>query len=785
MSTASQATELNRFVLPIPEREPPHDTPMNAKEAKRPQPKSFLRPPAGAPNILIVLIDDMGFGASSAFGGPCHMPTAERVASEGIKFTKFHTTALCSPSRQALLCGRNHHTVNMGGITEVATAMPGNTGLRPADCATLAQILKYNGYSTGAFGKMHQTPTWETSPSGPFDHWPIGDGFEKFYGFLGGDTNQYAPPLIDGVTPIEQPRSIEEGYHLTEDLVDQVIKWTGALQTFTPDKPWFAYLSFGATHAPHHVPKDWIDRYKGEFDHGYNKQREITFANQKKLGVIPEDAELTRPTEWLPEWDALTDDDRKVSCRLAETYAAFASHTDHHVGRLLQTLEERAVLEETLVIYILGDNGSSAEAGPYGTFNEMAFQNSIPMTTADILPRIDEIGGPTAFNHFPSGWAHAMNTPYQWSKIVASHWGGTRVGMTMRWPKRIKAHGELRHQFHHLIDIAPTVLELAGLPEPDFVNGIQQKPMEGASMAYLFDEAEAEDRRRTQYFEIGCNRGIYHERWTAVTMHRLPWPDPKERVTEIEEDRWELYGPDDWTQARNIADENPAMLRKLQDRFLIEATKYNVLPLDPRQRERFDPRVAGRPDLLNGRTTMTFKPGMTRMNENTVPNVKNTDFTISATVELGPEPASGAIIAQGGAFGGWCLYMKEGVLAYAHNWVGLETFIVRAAAPIASGTHEIMLSFKYDGGGAGKGGQVTFFSNGRKIGSGRVERTVPALFSFDDFMDIGQDNGEKVVDDYGASGSRFTGTIRSVTIDVSGEAHHDHDMNLKAKYAKQ
>lgn len=785
MSTRKSPPELNRYVLPIPERVPPHDTPMNAKEAQSPPAKEFLRPPAGAPNVLIVLIDDMGFGASSAFGGPCLMPTAERVGKEGIRFTRFHTTALCSPSRQALLCGRNHHTVNMGGVTKVATAMPGNTGLRPDTCATVAQILKYNGYSTGAFGKMHQTPTWETSPSGPFDHWPIGDGFEKFYGFLGGDTNQYAPPLVDGVTPIEPPKSIEEGYHLTEDLVDQVLNWTGSLQTFTPDKPWFAYLSFGATHAPHHVPKEWVDKYKGKFDHGYNKQREITFAKQKELGVIPKDAELTAPTEWLPEWDELTDDDRKVSCRLAETYAAFATHTDHHVGRLLDTLEARGVLKDTLVIYILGDNGASAEAGPYGTFNEMAYQNSIGMTTADILPRLDEIGGPNSFNHMPSGWAHAMNAPYQWSKIVASHWGGTRVGMTMRWPEKIKAKGELRHQFHHLIDVAPTILELAGVPEPDFVNGIQQKPLEGVSMAYLFDEAEAEDRHTTQYFEIGCNRGIYHDGWTAMTMHRLPWPDKRETVGEIEDDTWELYGPDDWTQAHNIADQNPDMLRKLQDRFLIEAAKYNVLPLDPRQRERFDARVAGRPDLLNGRTSMTFLPGMTRMNENTVPNVKNTNFTVTAKVELGAEPANGAIIAQGGKFGGWSFYMKDGVLAYAHNWVGLETFIVRADEPLGKGSHDLLLDFAYDGGGAGKGGTVTFTANGKAIGTGHIEKTVPAIFSFDDFMDIGHDNGEPVVEDYGPTGGTFTGAIEMVRIDLNGESHHDHDLSLKAKYAKQ
>jgi arylsulfatase A-like enzyme len=777
--------ELNRHHLPIPQRVPPHDTPMNAKDAKRPEPTKFLRPPEGAPNILIILIDDMGFGASSAYGGPCEMPAAERLAREGLQLTRFHTTALCSPTRQALLTGRNHHTVNMGAIAEIATAFPGYTGIRPDSCATLAQILKLNGYNTGAFGKMHQTPPWESSPSGPFDRWPTGDGFEKFYGFLGGDCNQYAPPLIDGVTPIDPPKSVEEGYHLTEDLVDQVIGWTGSLHSLTPDKPWFAYLSFGATHAPHHVPKEWVDMYKGKFDHGYDKQREITYARQQELGVIPQIAELTDPTEWIPKWDDLSEVEKTVSLRLIEAYAGMASHTDHHVGRLLDALEARGVLDDTLVIYILGDNGASAEAGPYGTFNEMAYQNNVLMTAEEILPRLEEVGGPSAFNHVPSGWAHAMNTPYQWSKIVASHWGGTRTGTVIRWPNGFKAKGEIRDQFVHVIDITPTILEVVGIPEPDFVNGIQQKPMEGISFAPIFDDAEAEDRHTTQYFEIGCNRGIYHEGWTAVTRHFLPWPDPRDPIPPIEEDVWELYGPDDWTQAHDLAAGNPEMLRKLQDYFLIEGSKYNVFPLDPRQRERFDATIAGRPDLLAGRTTMTLYPGMSRLNENTVPNVKNRSFTVTAPISLGDEPAQGAVIAQGGAFGGWCLYFKDGVPAYAHNWVGMETYIVRADESVGAGEHTIEVQFHYDGGGAGKGGTVNLLCDGKAIGSGRVEKTVPGIFSFDDALDIGHDGGEPVVPDYSEHTGTFNGTIEKVVIDIAPEAFHDTDLVVRAKYRKQ
>lgn len=776
--------EVNRHRLPIFNRQEATDTPLDARDAVAPAPAPPLRPPDGAPNVLIILIDDMGFGASSAFGGPCEMPAADKMADEGTRLIRFHTTALCSPTRQALLTGRNHHTVNMGVIAEVATSAPGYTGVRPDDCATLAEVLRMNGYSTGAFGKMHQTPPWETSPSGPFDRWPTGEGFDRFYGFLGGDTHQYTPALIDGVTPIEPPRTPEEGYHLSEDLVDQVISWTGSLNALTPDKPWFTYLSFGATHAPHHVPQEYLDRVRGTFDHGYDRQREITFERQKELGVVPEDAELTAPNAYIPAWDDLTDDDQMVGTRLFEAYAAMAAHTDDQVARLLDALDEQGVLDNTIVFYILGDNGASAEAGPYGTFNEMAYQNNVLMTTEDIKPRLDEIGSPTAFNHMPSGWAQAMNTPYQWSKIVASHWGGTRTGLITRFPDRIPA-GEMRSQFTHVTDIVPTILEAAGIPEPEQVNGIDQKPIEGTSFLYAIDDADAPERHRTQYFEIAGNRGIYHDGWTAVTQHILPWPDPDYEVPALSADTWELYGPDDWTQARDLAAERPDVLRELQERFLIEGTKYNVFPLDDRQRERFDPRTAGRPDLMAGRTTMTLRPGMTRLNENTVLNVKNTSFTVTATLTVGDEPPEGVVIAQGGSFGGWSLYFRHGVPSYAHNFVGMETAVVRADSELAAGDHVLQLRFDYDGGGAGRGGDVRFVSDGVEIGKGRVEKTVPALFSFDEGLDIGLDSLDPVVDDYTTPRGAFTGTIDKVVIDIDPEAYHDPDMVVRAKYRKQ
>ena len=776
--------DLDRRHLPIQVTAAAADTPLDTRDARRPPAITPLRPPNGAPNVLVILIDDMGFGASSAFGGPCEMPTAERMAAEGLQYTRFHTTALCSPTRQALLTGRNHHSVNMGAITEVATSIPGYTSIRPDSCATVAQTLRMNGYATGAFGKMHQTPTWETSPVGPFDRWPTGDGFEKFYGFLGGDCHQFNPPLFEGTTPIEPPRTVEEGYHLTEDLVDQVLSWTGSIQAFAPDKPWFTYLAFGATHAPHHAPAEWIEKYRGKFAHGHERQREITFGRQKEIGVIPEDAELTPEVDLLPAWDTLTDDDKMVSQRLVEAYAGMASHTDHHVGRLLDELDARGVLEDTLVFYILGDNGASAEAGAYGTFNEMAYQNNVLMSTADILPRLDEIGGPTAFNHVSSQWAHAFCTPYQWSKIVASHWGGTRNGMLVRWPNGIEASGELRHQFSHVIDLVPTILEAAGIPEPLAVNGVHQRPIEGTSLAYAFDDSAADERHVTQYFEIAGNRGIYHEGWTAVSQHFLPWPEPGQVVPAFADDRWELYGPDDWSQAHDLALEQPDVLRALQDRFLIEATKYNVLPLDDRQRERFDSRTAGRPDLLGGRTTMTLLPGMTRLTENCVPNIKNTSFSVTAHLVLPGEPVTGAVIAQGGSFGGWSLYFDDGIPAFGYNFVGLETTVVRAERGLGEGPQVLEVRFAYDGGGPGRGGVVTLLDGATEIGTGRLERTVPAVFSFDDAMDIGKDGGEPVVT-YERPEGHFTGEIEKVVVDVDPNWEHDEELTLRARYGRQ
>lgn len=776
--------QLNRFRLPIKDQRAQADTPVDARDARRPDPAKPLRPPQGAPNVLVILIDDMGFGVSSAFGGPCRMPHAERLAEQGVKYTRFHNTALCSPSRQALMTGRNHHTVNMGAIAELATSMPGYTGVLPNDCATLAQTLQYNGYSTGAFGKWHQTPPWESSPSGPFTRWPTGEGFDRFYGFIGGDTHQFVPALVDGLNAVEPPKTPEEGYHLSEDIVDKLISWTGSIHALTPDKPWFAYLSFGATHAPHHAPKDYIDAYRGAFDHGYNRQRELTLEKQKELGVVPQDAELTAWNSYIPQWDDLSDDDRMVGTRLFEAYAGMATHTDDQVGRVLDFLDSEGVLDDTIIFYILGDNGSSAEAGTYGTFNEMAFQNGVLMTTDEIKDHLDDIGSPKAFNHIPSGWAQAMNTPYQWSKAVSSHYGGTRTGMVVSYPRQIEGGG-IRHQFVHIIDIAPTILELAGLPQPDQVNGIDQRPIEGMSFTYSFGDPDAKERHVTQYFEILGSRAIYHDGWSAVTPHALPWPDPDYQIPALSEDVWELYGPDDWTQSKDLAAQHPEKLRELQQRFLIEGTKYNVLPIDDRQRERYNAALAGRPDLMAGRTTITLLPGMTRLNENTVVNVKNRSFRVISALTLTDEPANGAVIAQGGGFGGWNVYFKDGHLTYAHNWLGLDLYRVRADSALGAGKHVIEMRLTYDGGGTGKGADVELYADGDKIGEGRVDKTVPAMFSLDEGTDVGLDSLDAVVPDYGDGGGRFNGTIEYVTIDASPDGDEDPEMVTRARMRKQ
>jgi arylsulfatase len=766
-----------RDVLPIPDVKPSHVTTFDAKDPDTSFPPIVpLRPPSGAPNVLIVLIDDCGFGASSTFGGPVDTPNFDRMASEGLRYTRFHTTALCSPTRAALLSGRNHHTVGMGGITEIATSAPGYNSLRPNTCAPLAETLKLNGYSTAQFGKCHEVPVWQTSPMGPFDNWPSGGGgFEHFYGFIGGETNQYAPAIYRDTVPVDPDRTPEEGYHFTDDMTTRAIEWVRQQKALMPDKPFFVYYAPGATHAPHHVPAEWTAKYKGKFDQGWDKLREETFERQKRLGVIPSDAKLTVRPEAIPAWDDEPDAMKPVLTREMEVYAGFLAHTDHHVGRLIDALSDLDVLDDTLVYIIIGDNGASAEGTLNGTFNELMSLNGVTnIETPEFLTeRIDEFGTPKAYNHYAVGWAHAMDTPYQWTKQVASHWGGTRNGTVVRWPRRIKAKGELRHQFHHVIDVAPTVLEAAGLPAPTFVHGVQQLALEGVSMIYSFDDADAPERHTTQYFEMFVNRGIYHRGWTAVTRHSIPW-SMDAPMPAIDADVWELYEPDDWTQAHNLAKEQPAKLQELQRLFMLEAAKYNVFPLDDRRVERFNPDIAGRPTLIKGTSQLLFG-GMGRLSENAVVNVKNKSHAITAQLVVPDGGASGVIIAQGGAFGGWSLYVKDGKPAYCYNLFGLKQTKVYGDTPIPVGDHQVRAEFAYDGKGLAKGGTITLYVNGKKTGEGRVEATEPMMFSGDETTDVGVDSATPVSDDYTPKTSRFNGRVRWVQIDLGDDAKHaDH-----------
>jgi arylsulfatase A-like enzyme len=788
---SDDGAKLSRSILPIPERTHIGLTTYDAKDPNTTFPPiEPLRPPQGAPNVLIVLLDDVGFAASSVFGGPCRTPNFEELAAGGLRYNRFHTTALCSPTRQAMLTGRNHHSVGMGGVTEIATSAPGYSSILPKNKAPLAMTLKLNGYSTAQFGKCHEVPVWQTSPMGPFDQWPTGGGgFEYFYGFIGGETNQWDPGIYEGTTPVEPPKTAEEGYHFTEDMTDKAIAWVRQQKALMADKPFFMYFAPGACHAPHHVPKEWADKYKGKFDQGWDKLREESLARQKKLGVVPQNAELTKRPQEIQAWDEVNPKMKPVLARQMEVYAGFMEHTDHHIGRLIDTLKDLQILDDTLIYVIIGDNGASAEGTPNGTFNEILTLNGIAgVETPEFLTeRIDKFGSPESYNHYAVGWAHAMDTPYQWTKQVASHWGGTRNGTIVHWPNGIKAKGEIRSQFCHVIDVAPTVLEVADLPQPAIVNSVQQAPMEGISMAYSFDDGKASERHELQYFEMFCNRGIYHKGWSAVTRHSTPWMMTA-KLPAFDDDVWELYdGSKDWTQAHDLAKEMPEKLRELQRLWLIEATKYNVLPLDDRRVERFNPDLAGRPQLVKGNSQLLFG-GMGRLSENSVLVMKNKSFSLTAEVEVPLKGAEGVIIHQGGAFGGMSLYAKGGKAKFAYNFFGLQTFTTEASQPIPAGKHQVRMEFAYDGGGLAKGGNVSLYYDGKKVGEGRVERTVPMLFSGDETTDVGRDTATPVSTDYTRSTGVFNGKIHWVQIDL-GKDSQDHfitpDERLNLAMARQ
>jgi len=768
----SNEDKKHRSHLPMPNTERPKFIAYDAKDPdSKITPIEDLRPPKGAPNVLIVLIDDCGFGAPSAFGGPCATPAAEKLAAGGLKYNRFHTTAICSATRQALLTGRNHHSAGMAGITEIATGMPGYCSVRPNSMAPLAQTLKLNGYNTAQFGKCHEVPVWQTSPVGPFDAWPTGGGgFEYFCGFIGGEANQWYPTLYQGTTPVEPDKTPEQGYHLVDDMTNKAIGWIAQQKALAPDKPFFVYFAPGATHAPHHVPKEWADKYKGKFDKGWDAQREETLARQKKLGVVPQDCQLSARPKDVPGWDDMPEAFKPFLRREMEVYAGFLEYTDHHVGRIFDLLKKLNILEDTLIYYIIGDNGASAEGNINGCFNEMAYFNGLQSfeTPEYLMGKIDQLGGPESYNHFSVGWAHAMDTPYQWTKQVASHFGGTRNGTIVHWPKGIKAKGEIRNQFCHCIDVAPTILEAAGLPQPASVDGIAQDPIEGTSMLYSFDDAKAPEQHETQYFEIMGNRAIYHKGWTAVTKHYTPWimgPRPA-----LDDDVWELYDTTkDWSQSKDLSKENPKKLMELQRLWLIEAARYKVLPIDDRMMEKLNPDTAGRPVLIKGNTQLLFG-GMGRLSENCVLNIKNKSHSVTAEIVVPEKGAEGVIISQGANIGGWSLYAKDGKLKYCYNWSGLKHFIVGSEQAIPAGEHQVRMEFKYAGGGLGKGGKATLFIDGKKAGEGDIGATLAMIFSADDGCDVGEDSGAPVSPEYSAGDNRFNGEIKGIQLAIADAA---------------
>ncbi len=763
VATMAGAQEL----LPRPDQPFPGRIGLTYRDSQAAKPQ--LKIPAtfgieNPPNILLVLIDDAGFGQTAPFGGAIPTPTLDRIAQNGLRYNRFHTTALCSPTRAALLTGRNHHSVGSGVIGEAGTGFPGYSGIIPASAGTFAEVLREYGYANAWFGKNHNVPDWETSLVGPFDRWADGLGFDYFYGFVGGDTDQFHPALVEGRKRIEPPATSEDGspYHLTTDLADHAIRTFRASKAVAPQRPVFLYFAPGATHAPHQVPEEWIARFKGQFDQGWDAYREETFARQKKLGIIPEDAKLTPRPESLKAWDSLSDEERQVFARMMEVFAGFTAHTDHEVGRIVEAIEAAGELDNTLILYMVGDNGSSAEGGPNGLLNEMTFFNAIPEPLDAKLAAIDTLGSDANYNHFPAAWAWAMDTPFQWTKQAASHFGGTRNGLAISWPARIKARGEIRNQFHHVIDIAPTILELIGVESPTILNGVPQKPIEGVSMAYTFADKDAPDRRTTQYFEMLGNQGIYHDGWMASALRGVPWlsePGPGDLLNMP----WELYHvEEDFSQAVDLAKEQPEKLDELVKLFFAEAARYNVLPLDDRKTERLN--VANRPSLTAGRTTFTY-PNRLRLPEGAAPDLKHKNHTITANVVIPDEGADGMLITQGGRFAGFGLFIRDGKLVYHYNLAGVERFTVTSDEPVPSGKVALKMVYTTDADKPFAGATVTLFANDKKVAEGRVEKSIPNRVTLDETLDIGFDTGTPVADGYSMP-FPFSGQLEGVTIDL-------------------
>jgi arylsulfatase len=738
MASSSMAQK----VLPVPLEPFKGKIAISPKESVKDFPKE-PRAPKDAPNVLLILLDDVGFGASSTFGGYANTPTLQRLADNGIKYNRFHSTAVCSPTRASLLTGKNPHQVQSGVVTEMANGFPGYNSLIGKENATVAEILTQNGYNTAWIGKNHNVPDWHTSAAGPFDIWPTGLGFEKFYGFIGGEANQFRPLLFDGITPIE-PYLGKSDYNLDFDIADKASEWIKMQKAVAPDKPFFCYYAPGATHAPHHANKEWIDKQKGKFDMGWDKLREMTFERQKKMGIIPADAKLTPRDPALPAWDSMDPKYKEMYSYMMEIYAAYLEQTDYNIGRVIQSIEEIGQLDNTIVIYIVGDNGAASEGGIHGKYNDLTILSMIDEQPDAILSHKNELGTWKANNSLPAGWGWASNTPFQWVKQIASHFGGTRQGLVISWPKGIKPDKEIRTQFHHVSDIVPTILECAGIEQPAFVNGVAQKPMSGISMKYTFDDAQAKDQRTTQYFEIFGNAGLYHQGWMANTKVFVnPWSGKSVEVDWMKDVKWELYNIDkDFSQSEDVAALYPEKLAEMKNLFFAEAAKNDALPIDNSKAARFA--TENRPSLTRGRTSFTYYQGMKRIPEGAAPEIKNKSWSLTAELDLQDNSANGMIVTQGGLNGGWALYMIKGKPVFCYNYASQKEYYIQSNSEIKSGKHKLVMNFKYDGEGIGKGGNVTLILDGKEIASGRVEASVPLRFSTEETFDVGEDTSTPV-----------------------------------------
>ncbi|EJJ27695.1 arylsulfatase [Rhizobium sp. CF142] len=760
-------TTLDGRYLPNPPAPFGGEIGLSARDSKPYWPPQVV-PPKGAPNVLLIITDDAGYGVAGTFGGVIPTPALDRVAQAGLRYTQFHSTALCSPTRAALITGRNHHSTGFGVISEQATGYPGYDSVLGVDNATIGNIMKENGYSTSWFGKNHNTPSFQYSSAGPFNQWPSGMGFDYFYGFMGGDTNQWEPYLFQDHTQIF-PWVGKPGYNLITDEADNAINYIKQLNAAAPDKPFFVYYAPGATHAPHHPTPEWIEKFKGKFDMGWNAMRDQIFANQKRLGVIPENAQLTAWPDDLPKWDTLDADSKKLFARQAEVFAAYVAYSDHEIGRVIQAVDDIGKLDNTLVIYIEGDNGTSAEGSTLGTPSEVITIEGLQIPVADQLKFYDAWGSDRTYPHMSVAWSWAFDTPFKWTKQVASHFGGTRQGMAMAWPARIKDAGGTRSQFHHIIDIVPTILEATEIPAPAMVNGVAQKPIEGVSMAYSWDKANADapSTRHTQYFEMFGNRGIYHDGWYACTTPPAPpWLMGTAPMPEVVNGyKWELYNlNEDYSQANNLAQSNPDKLREMQELFLLEAAKYNVFPLDNSILERL---LTPRPSATAGRKVFTYSGVVSGVPGGNAPNIVNKSYTITADVEIPTNGTDGMLVTTGGRFGGYGLYILKDKPVFLYNFVDIERFRWEGADALAPGKHTIEFDFTSDSHNMGSGGTGILKVDGKEVASQKIPHTIPALMPWDETFDVGMDTRTGVEDNDYQVPFAFTGTIDKLTVQLN------------------